>query len=124
MQPGAEGGITFFSGGKRGMDVGTKGATENARNFSAAYDKVFPGFKNSLNGNFRQMHWPSYQYSLGSYSCYKPGQWTSIHGAEGKPAGNLFFAGEHTSAEFQGFMNGGAESGRRAAEAVLKLVTA
>jgi monoamine oxidase len=122
MQPGAEGGITFFSGGKRGMDVGTKAAAENAGNFSAAYDKIFPGFNNSLNGNFRQMHWPSYKYSLGSYSCYKPGQWTSIHGAEGKPVGNLFFAGEHTSSEFQGFINGGAESGRRVAEQVLKLV--
>ena len=35
------------------------------------------------------------------------------------PVGNLHFAGEHTSPDFLGFMNGGAETGRRAAEAIL-----
>ena len=42
----------------------------------------------------------------GRYSCYKPGQWTTIAGAEGLPVGNLFFAGEHCSYDFQGYMNG------------------
>lgn len=33
--------------------------------------------------------------------------------------GNLYFAGEHCSTDFQGFMNGGAETGRRAAQVLL-----
>ena len=32
-----------------------------------------------------------------------------------RPAGRLFFAGEHTSIRWQGYMNGAVESGRRAA---------
>jgi monoamine oxidase len=32
-----------------------------------------------------------------------------------RPAGRLFFAGEHTSNRWQGYMNGAVESGRRAA---------
>jgi monoamine oxidase len=38
------------------------------------------------------------------------------------PVGNLFFAGEHTSAEFNGYMEGAAESGERAAKEVLAKV--
>ena len=41
------------------------------------------------------------------------------HNLETKLIGNLFFAGEHCSREFQGYMNGGAVTGREAAEAVL-----
>ncbi len=33
--------------------------------------------------------------------------------------GNLIFAGEHTSDEYQGYMEGAAQSGRLAAQAVL-----
>ena len=33
--------------------------------------------------------------------------------------GGLYFAGEHTSLDWQGYMNGGAESGRMAAEALI-----
>jgi monoamine oxidase len=54
-----------------------------------------------------------------SYACYLPGQWTSICGAEGERVGNLHFAGEHTSLDFQGFMEGGCESGQRAAQEIL-----
>jgi len=32
-------------------------------------------------------------------------------GAEGKKVGNLYFAGEHTSLFFQGYMEGAAETG-------------
>ena len=52
-----------------------------------------------------------FPWTKGSYSCYKPGQWTTIAGAEGLPVGNLFFAGEHCSYDFQGYMNGAAQSG-------------
>ncbi|MBK8608608.1 MAG: FAD-dependent oxidoreductase [Chitinophagaceae bacterium] len=59
---------------------------------------------------------------MASYACYKPGQWTTIGGAEIEPVGNLLFAGEHCSSDFQGYMNGGAETGRRAAAELMKLV--
>ncbi len=51
----------------------------------------------------------------GAWSNFLVGQYTSFCGAQSLPAGNLHFAGEHTSVEFQGFMEGGARSGLRAA---------
>ena len=66
-----------------------------------------------------RFHWPTFPWTRGSYSCYKPGQWTTIAGAESLPVGNLFFAGEHCSYDFQGYMNGAAQSGADAAVAVM-----
>jgi monoamine oxidase len=66
-----------------------------------------------------RFHWPSHPFTRGSYACYLPGQWTAIAGAEGERVGNLHFAGEHTSLEAQGFMEGGCESGERGAAEIL-----
>lgn len=65
------------------------------------------------------MHWPSYEHTLGSYTCYRPGQW-SFWGQEGVREGNLHFCGEHTSADFQGWMEGGAETGALVAAEILE----
>jgi monoamine oxidase len=67
-------------------------------------------------------HWPSNPLTLGSYTCYLPGQFTSIAGNEGKRVGHLHFAGEHTNSfyEWQGFMEGAALSGLQAAAEILQ----
>jgi len=66
-------------------------------------------------------HWQSNPLSRGSYTCYRPGQFTTIAGNEGKPVGNLFFAGEHANSfyEWHGFMEGACLSGIAAAGQVL-----
>jgi monoamine oxidase len=71
-----------------------------------------------------QMNWTTNPYSLGSYTCPRPGQVTEFidDNVAATPAGNMIFAGEHTSAQFSGFMNGAAESGRMAAEQVLRRI--
>jgi monoamine oxidase len=51
----------------------------------------------------------------GAYSNFLVGQYTSIAGAQSLRAGNLHFAGEHTSLQFQGYMEGAVQSGLRAA---------
>jgi len=56
---------------------------------------------------------------LGSYACWKVGQYTGFSGYEGVRQGNVHFAGEHCSINFQGFMDGGAEEGVRAANEIL-----
>ena len=53
------------------------------------------------------------------------GQYTSFSGYEGarQPdplTGTCHFAGEHCSTNFQGYMEGGAEQGARAANKILK----
>ena len=55
----------------------------------------------------------------GSYSYYRVGQYHTIGGYEGVRQRNVHFAGEHTSGEFQGFMEGAAAEGVRAGRAVL-----
>jgi monoamine oxidase len=56
---------------------------------------------------------------LGSYSCWKVGQYTLFSGYERARQGNCHFAGEHCSINFQGFMEGGADEGQRAAGEIL-----
>ncbi|HVA32157.1 MAG TPA: FAD-dependent oxidoreductase [Gaiellaceae bacterium] len=50
---------------------------------------------------------------LCSYSYWKPGQYTGFSGYEKVRQGNIHFAGEHCSQDFQGFMEGGASEGAR-----------
>jgi monoamine oxidase len=64
------------------------------------------------------MHWPTHPHTLGSYACYRPGQW-AFYGIEGAREGNVHFCGEHCSLEFQGYMEGAAETGALVAAAIL-----
>jgi monoamine oxidase len=47
------------------------------------------------------------------------GQYRKFGGAAAERSANCHFAGEHTSNESQGFLNGGVESGERAAREIL-----
>lgn len=123
FQPVTSGGITFFSGGRRGIDVGKGTAREALSRLMPGFERAYPGSTELLNGKVSRMHWPTHPFTKASYSCYKPGQWTSIAGSEGESVGNLHFAGEHTSADFQGYMNGGAQSGADVAKAILSMVS-
>ncbi|MEX0991733.1 MAG: NAD(P)/FAD-dependent oxidoreductase [Actinomycetota bacterium] len=58
-------------------------------------------------------------WALGSYSCPTPGEYSTIFGAAKLPEGKVLFAGEHTSLNFFGFMNGAVETGERAAREAL-----
>lgn len=119
MQPGASGIITDFTGGDLGVSLG-QGTPESQRDlFLGDFEKVFPGAKAASNGKVSRMHWPTFQWTLGSYACYLVGQWTGISGAEIERVGNIHFAGEHTSRDFQGFMEGAAATGAMAAAEIL-----
>jgi monoamine oxidase len=52
------------------------------------------------------------------------GQYTTLLDVAAEPAikGRLQFAGEHTSSEFLGFMNGGVQSGNRASKALIEVM--
>ena len=67
----------------------------------------------------RFMDWPSDPWTKGSYSYWKVGQYTKFAGMERKQQGGVHFAGEHTSIDFQGYLNGAVESGQRAAQELL-----
>jgi len=80
-------------------------------------DKIFPGLAGADLGRRVMMHWPTQEFILGSYTCPLVGQFTSVlsHCASPELAGRLLFAGEHTSADFSGFMCGAIQSGNRVA---------
>jgi len=56
---------------------------------------------------------------LGAWSQYNIGQYTGFSGIEKEAEGNIHFAGEQTSLEFQGYMEGAVRSGERAAREIL-----
>lgn len=119
--------ITDYSSGPRGASLNPGAVQTEAGKFLADLDKVFPGALAAAtrkSGKFvvHLEHWPSHPLTRGSYTCYKPGQFTSIAGLEGKPVGNLHFAGEHTNSFYiwQGFMEGAALSGIQAASEILQ----
>ena len=122
LQSGEGGGFTFYLGGPSGERAGEGTAASQVDALMPGFEKIFPGASAARNARAERFHWPGHPFTRGSYACYGPGQWTTIAGAEGEPVGNLFFAGEHCSYDFQGFMNGGAETGRATAEAVLAAV--
>lgn len=113
------GGYTIFPGGKAGVAVGDTDPLVLKEKYITALDGVYPGAKAQFNNNFQFWCWPTYGYSKGSYVSFKVNQYTSMSGSEFEPVDNLYFAGEHCSYAFQGFMNGGAETGRRAAEMII-----
>jgi monoamine oxidase len=123
LQPGTAGGLTLYSGGKLAHDVGQGAAEAAAARLMAGIERAYPGARAQQNGKVSRFHWPTFPWTKGSYSCYKPGQWTTIAGSEGLPVGHLFFAGEHCSYDFQGYMNGAAQSGADTARAVMSAVS-
>ena len=54
----------------------------------------------------------------GAWSQYNVGQYTRFGGIEGMSEGNVHFAGEHTSLQYQGFMEGAVQSGQRVAREI------
>jgi monoamine oxidase len=63
----------------------------------------------------QQFRWESDLWSRGGYAAFDPSFDPGLRGWLAQPCGRLFFAGEHTSNNGQGYMNGAVESGRRAA---------
>lgn len=95
---------------------------DKVKEITSELDKIFPGSKVKFADKHVFINWIDYPFAKGSYSCYKTGQWTTISGQESEPIGNVLFAGEHCSEDFQGFMNGAAETGKSAAEMVITKV--
>lgn len=122
FQSGERAGMTFFLGGRPGVEVGHDPPEQQINRLMVGLERAFPGARAARGEKVARFHWPTHPHSKGSYACYTPGQWTSIAGAESQPVGKIFFAGEHCSRNFRGYMNGAAESGRHAAESILLMI--
>jgi monoamine oxidase len=87
--------------------------------FLSQIEPIFPGISAQWNGKAMLSTPFTDPNFLCSYSYWKPGQYTGFSGYEGMRQGNIHFAGEHCSINFQGFMEGGAQEGQRAANEIL-----
>ncbi|MEV4167689.1 flavin monoamine oxidase family protein [Nonomuraea dietziae] len=127
-QAGATGVLIQYGGGAaaRALDPSTAFPTHTdpyvrtlAGSVLDGIDTVFPGTKAQWNGRAQLSAWHKNPHALGAYSYWPVGYLHRYAGYEGVPQGNVHIAGEHTSYDFQGFMNGGATEGERAANEVI-----
>lgn len=122
LQSPSSGGFTMYFGGTPGVQMGNGSALSQAAIHLPNLNAAFPGTQSKWNGNAVRFHWPTAPFVKGSYACYKTGQFSTIAGAERKTVDRLYFAGEHCSVDYQGYMNGAAETGRKAAEELLNVL--
>ena len=96
-----------------------------ASTFLTQIEPIFPGITQQWNGRATLDVPLTNPFLLGSYSYWKVGQYTQFSGYEkarqpSPVTGKCHFAGEHCSQDFQGFMEGGASEGARAANEILQ----
>jgi monoamine oxidase len=113
---------TCFFGGDVGKEIASKSKDTEylLKKYLPAVDGFYPGVKAAYNHRNMVADWPNHPLIQGSYACYNVGQYTTIRGNEITPVKNVFFAGEHCGGGSQGFMNGGAQSGKDATQHLLR----
>ncbi|MDT7547943.1 MAG: monoamine oxidase [Actinomycetota bacterium] len=120
-QAGTQGILVNYTGGTIGSSFAAKNGTpaQRAQKFLGQIEPVLPGITQRWNGRAYIDYWAGNPWTLGSYSYWKVGAYTSFVGAEREVSGACHFAGEHTSIDFQGYLNGAVESGYRAANEIV-----
>jgi monoamine oxidase len=113
--------LVDYTGGRVGASFGTGTPSSRAQTFMSQLQPLFPGtsITSHWTGRATLDFWTAYPWTKGSYSYWKVGQYTKFYGMEKVRQGNCHFAGEHTSQDFQGYLNGAVETGERAAGEIL-----
>ena len=112
------GGYSVFFGGKMGKELNDS----KIGDYLNKLNQIYPTIKDQFNGKKGTFNWGNSPLVKGSYACMTVGQQTAFGGVESEPINSILFAGEHCSKDSQGYMNGGAETGRKAAEELIRRV--
>jgi monoamine oxidase len=115
-QRGTAGILALLAGGGASAATQTIVAKDGPAGLTRALDWL--GAKDQQVIGSRQIVWEQDPYARGGYAYFDPAFDPAIRAWLARPAGRIFFAGEHTSMKWQGYMNGAVESGRRAAAEV------
>jgi monoamine oxidase len=116
-----------FPGGRVGAHrlTGAAHGPAPARDLAWFLDQiepVFPGTSRAATGRAYEDHWALDPWVHGAYSYYRVGQAATYGAIAAAPEGHVQFAGEHTSINYPGFLNGAVETGERAARALLRSI--
>ena len=120
-QRGGPGILALLAGGSASDATQAIVARDGIAGLAGSFDWLGPHAQ--LIGS-RQVVWEADPWSRGGYAFFDPAFDPALRQWLARPFGRIFFAGEHTSFRWQGYMNGAVESGRRAAaeiEAVHRL---
>jgi monoamine oxidase len=129
-----DGALNFFLGGDQARELAKINDVSNLGNrFITKLNRFIPGALDAATGQFIKTGWTKNPLTTGGYASYKPGQLTRFgrlfwiesdipDERQKVNVGNLIFAGEHLSDAYYGFMNGGAQTGRLAANLVLEKI--
>jgi monoamine oxidase len=128
-----DGALTFYIGGGEADAAVGKSAGRVGEPFVRRLEQGIPGVTAAASGEFFRSRWTQDPFVKGSYSSFRPGQFTrfapflwiegdTLDDSQEVAAGNLLFAGEHLSDAFYGFMNGAAQTGRLAAQTIIRRV--
>jgi monoamine oxidase len=114
--------LTNYSGGSYGAGLDANAVQAETRAVLADLEAIVAGTTAAASTSAGAYvahieNWTTNPLSRGSYCANALGYFTDIADLEGVACGALHFAGEHTSSfyEWQGFMEGAALSGDRAA---------
>jgi len=130
-QPGASGILVNYTGGATTdalairhpyATIESAPVAADAARFLSRVEGVFPGLSALWNGRGAETRADLNRFWGGSYSFYRVGQYQAFGGYEAARQGNVFFAGEHTTQDFQGYMEGAALSGRNVGREIAALL--
>jgi monoamine oxidase len=112
-QRGKPGILALLAGGSSSNDTADIVSREGVAGLARSLDWL--GSRDQEVLGWRQVIWETEAWSRGGYAVFDPQFDARLRGWLAQPCGRLFFAGEHTSLRWQGYINGAVESGRRAA---------
>ena len=115
-QPDRRGILTLLAGGSASDATKALLATEGARGLAERLS--FFGIGAARLIAYHSISWEDDPWARGGYALFDPAFPPAERQILALPYKRVFFAGEHTSTKWQGYMNGAIESGFRAAEEV------
>ncbi len=118
-QAGTSGILVDYTGGRTADAFASGTPASHAKTFLGRLEPVLPGITKVFDGRVTVDCWKTNPWTRGSYSYYRVGQYTAFGGAEPEIEGGIHFCGEHTTQDYQGYLNGAVATGERVAREVL-----
>ena len=117
----AAGVVTFLAGGSASRELRTLTDAGSARLLSSlCWLGSATRYATRHAEEVLRTTWEDDPWARGGYAFFDPGFDPAWRSLLSKRAGRIVFAGEHTSDDWQGYMNGAVESGQRAARELLR----